>query len=176
MTEDYEQIEDDYGELPEMYEEEEIVESTKPKRKLNAKQLETVRKNLESGRNKINARRKKAKEDDVKYNQYIVQHSKTRKHKKYESETESEYTDEESEEEEQPKKSKKKQSGAKKSNRKEEDRLDKIESILLGIAKAQSKVKVKTKPQIVRNTIVQIPKNAMPKVSDDGRKLIRLFG
>ena len=40
----------EYDELPNMYEEEEVVDSKKPKKKFTDKQLETVRNNLAKGR------------------------------------------------------------------------------------------------------------------------------
>lgn len=55
---------------------------------------------------------------------------------------------------------------------KEQDRLDKIENILLNLVQTQKNTK---KPKVIKNTIVQIPKSISSEGHGNLTKLIKLF-
>ncbi len=164
---------EDYDNLPEMYEEDEIIENEKPKKdkKFTQKQLDTVKANLEKARairmKQINAQ----KQAEV---QQVIprKNGKIKVRDDYYDNDESDYSDDEPEYE----LKRKKGPIVRRTNQeiKENKRLDKIEKILEDLARAQRKVK---RPQ--HNTIVQIPPNesrrALPNVVAKTAKLLSLF-
>lgn len=162
----------EFDNLPDMYEEDEVVQETKPKKKFTEKQLETVRNNLAKGRamrlQQINAQKQAAS----KVKQYKVTKKGKLKEPEESYSDESDYSSEDEPEYEiRPKKGKAKPT---KKSAKETQRLDKIEQILEGLAKAQKKAK---RPQ--HNTIVQIPQigssRPVSNVQTKAATLLRLF-
>jgi len=156
------------------------------KRRPTAKQLETMRKNLEKGRAK---RALKAKKEKEEYDEYVVKSPKIkqRRSRKYvQSEPEEEYyyedesvtdgSDSDVEYEIKPKrKSDKKQPKPTKKEIKEKAKIDRIEDILYELVSIQKNAK-KSKPQVVRNTVIQVPKAVSSNKTDGSLgKLLKLF-
>ncbi len=163
-NEDYDASEMDYND-DEVLQDNPEVKAPK-KKQFTAKQLETVRKNLEKAQavRAHNIALRQEKKDTKQYKTYQV----PRPMDDYE---ESDYSDEE---EAPPKKKMGRPSAPPPTKKeiKEASRLDRIEKILYGIASAQKKVR---KP--VHNTIVQLPHAEIKKTAVPLKlqKLINLF-
>jgi hypothetical protein len=179
---------DFYDEIPELYEEE-IVEEEKPKRKRTDKQRNAGLKNLELARQKRSSLAKAKKQQAQEYDQYIVDPRDNKLSKRnYKREVNyndkyydddgsdySDYSDDDDVYEIRPKKGKSKQKAPSKKELKEQDKLARIENILMGLVKAQ-KTASKSK-KVVKNTVIQVPKSAPPEIKTGGslEKLIKLF-
>jgi hypothetical protein len=178
----------EYEDAPE-FEQEEVIEE-KPakeyKRKPTLKQLETMRANLEKGRAKKAQLTKARKEDDQQYDQYLIDGQAPKKRgrqpaPKYDDEDDytDDYTDEESEPEYEIRPKKKEpngKKGEKKSARdkKHEDKLDKIESILMQLAKEQKRSR--NRPKVVKNIAVNVPSNRQAQPAPTNlTRLLKLF-
>jgi hypothetical protein len=185
--------EDFYNEIPDLYEEEIIEE--KPKRKRTPKQREAGLKNLELARQKRKSLVDKKKQEP-QYDEYILDERDNqlgrRNYKremdyynKYNDDySDSDYSDDDDDPvyEIRPTKSKSKgishsrdKPKMSKKQQKEEDKLARIENILMDLVKAQ---KVSKKPKkVVRNTVIQVPKSAPAELKSGGSldRLIKLF-
>jgi hypothetical protein len=154
------------------------------KRKPTAKQLETMRKNLEKGRAKRQEQVKARKQQEQEYTQYVVDEGKQPRDGRYYDDEYSDYSDgySDGEPEYEIRKRKPKQQPAEpkekpptKKEQKEMDRLDKMENILMNLLKQQKKAR--KRPQVVKNTIVQIPKSGgSVQATPAGVRLLKLFG
>ena len=196
MSDDEYQVED----IPfddDAQQEEVLIESTpttKPKkeykRKPTNKQLETMRANLAKGREKRQAMVKANKKQEEQYDEYLLQEPEpqlvrrgAQRKVQYEDEYSDEYTDASDSEPEYEIKKKDKSSKKKdpptKREVKEQNRLDKIENILMKLVNEQKKSQtVKRHPtKIIKNTVIQIPKSGQSTTNGTGsyQKLIKLF-
>jgi ElaB/YqjD/DUF883 family membrane-anchored ribosome-binding protein len=176
----------EYEDLPELYDDGETVLSEtetipieKPKRetkrKFTAKQLETVRKNLQKARETRQKQVKTRKKQEEEYENYVVEPEEPRR-RKQSSRQQPQYYDDESgsdsgsDDYEPP--PRRKGTGSKKRT-KEEDRLARIEGILGDFIKAHKKAAKKKAP--VHQTIVQVPRGNPKPVLPALPKLLKLF-
>jgi hypothetical protein len=157
------------------------------KRKPTAKQLETMRKNLEKGRAKRALKAKTRAKEMEEYEEYLVQEPKLEKRptKKYVEREQYYYEDEtdtgDESESDVEYEIKPKRKGAKskskptKKEAKEQSKIDRMENILMELMTIQKKAHTSKKPQIVRNTVIQVPKPSVSKTDGSLGKLLKLF-